>query len=43
MIPRAVRKAAGVAAGVRLVVQMREDEIIEVSPSRRTETIDVNT
>jgi AbrB family looped-hinge helix DNA binding protein len=35
VIPRTLREVAGLAAGVRLVMQMREDGVIEIRPSHR--------
>lgn len=35
VIPRILREVAGLAAGVRLIMQMREDGIIEIRPFRR--------
>ncbi len=35
VIPRVLREVAGLAAGVRLIMQMREDGIIEIRPFRR--------
>jgi bifunctional DNA-binding transcriptional regulator/antitoxin component of YhaV-PrlF toxin-antitoxin module len=35
VIPRNLREVAGLAAGVRLVMQMREDGVIEIRSSRR--------
>ena len=35
VIPRVLREVAGLAAGVRLIMQIREDGIIEIRPFRR--------
>jgi bifunctional DNA-binding transcriptional regulator/antitoxin component of YhaV-PrlF toxin-antitoxin module len=35
VIPRTLREVAGLAAGVRLVMQMREDGVIEIRLSRQ--------
>jgi AbrB family looped-hinge helix DNA binding protein len=35
VIPKTLREVAGLAAGVRLIMQMREDGVIEIRPSRQ--------